>query len=188
MRNVPNTDGEWSEHIPAQPVQAPNGCFVALNYPGFLGIAIDDNSKEWPMREHTYAFSTDYNSGEFMYFDNNVLSANLLIRAEGYVYPVENTPIATVGDGRDELPGFYAYKVWRAKGFDPADSEWTEIETPASESAQPTSIVDGSWNTLSPGVYSYAVASVYPDGSMSPKAYSPYVLHNAYSTLRATVI
>lgn len=22
MRNVPNTDGEWSEHIPAQPVQA----------------------------------------------------------------------------------------------------------------------------------------------------------------------
>ena len=66
MRNVPNTDGEWSEHIPAQPVQAPNGCFVALNYPGFLGIAIDDNSKEWPMREHTYAFSTDYNSGEFM--------------------------------------------------------------------------------------------------------------------------
>lgn len=187
MRNVPNTDGEWSEHIPAQPVQAPNGCFVALNYPGFLGIAIDDNSKEWPMREHTYAFSTDYNSGEFMYFDNDVLSANLLIRAEGYVYPVENTPIATVGDGRDELPGFYAYKVWRAKGFDPADSEWTEIETPASESAQPTSIVDGSWNTLSPGVYSYAVASVYPDGSMSPKAYSPYVLHNAYSTLRATV-
>ncbi len=183
MRDVANADGEWTEHVPAEPVSAPHGCFVAINYPGFLGMAVDDNSKEWPFREHTYAFSTDFNSGEFMYFDEKGLASNLLLRVEGYVYPVENTPVATVGPERDALPEFYSYKVWRAKGYNPAETDWTEVNGTVSS----TSIIDSAWGTLAAGVYSYAVASVYPDGSMSARAVSPYILNNVYSTLSVAV-
>ncbi len=135
------------------------------------------------VQEHTYAFSTDFNSGEFMYFDEKGLASNLLLRAEGYVYPVENTPVATVGPERDALPEFYSYKVWRAKGYNPAETDWTEVNGTVSS----TSIIDSAWGTLAAGVYSYAVASVYPDGSMSARAVSPYILNNVYSTLSVAV-
>lgn len=50
-----------------------------------------------------------------------------------------------------------------------------------------TSIIDSAWGTLAAGVYCYAVASVYPDGSMSARAVSPYILNNVYSTLSVAV-
>ncbi|MDE6541518.1 MAG: carboxypeptidase regulatory-like domain-containing protein [Muribaculaceae bacterium] len=177
-RNVPNTDGEWSAHELPSAIEAPRGCLVAVNYPGFLGLAIDSGEGSCPFASGTYYYSIDFASGEFAPCEALGISGNLFIRAEGYAFPAENEPAAAVGSEREALPEWYAYKVWRGAGYNP--SEWTLVsDSPVSG----TEIADAAWASLAPGVYSYAVAPVYPDGTVSAPEQSCYLLKNVYSTL-----
>ena len=179
-RSVWNTDGEWSSFGPSEPIVAPNGCLVTINYPGFLALAIDDASRQYPYNRNTYYFSTDFNSGEFLEMEALGLNGNPLIRVEGYDFPAENDPVASVGDNRSELPEWYSYKVWRSEDKAEGEPDW-KLLTSSPQSA--TSFVDPEWNTLPAGVYRYAVSSSYPDGSVSALACSPRILRNVYSTL-----
>ncbi|MDE6207296.1 MAG: carboxypeptidase regulatory-like domain-containing protein [Muribaculaceae bacterium] len=178
-RNIENIDEEWTEHALTEPVSAPRGCLVALNYPGFHGIAIDSSSRSYPVQEQTVAYSIDYNGGEFSYVDAATVGGNLLIRAEGYLYPAENEPVATVGEARGDIPAFQAYKVMRSAG----DDNWTELQ----ESTPDTDFVDSEWATLPVGSYRYAVASVYPDGSVSEPAYSCFLFKNMEATVKLAI-
>ncbi len=180
-RSISNTDGEWTVYALPTPVKAPNGCLVTLNYPGFLGIGTDDGGREYPFRKDTYWFSTDFNSGDFDCLDKLNLEANLFIRVDGRLYPQENTPIANIDDTRAPLPEWYAYNVWRASGADPADSDWTLL-TPNPVNAM--SFTDSGFESLAPGVYRYAVAPVYPDGTMSSRSVSRCVLRDTYAKLK----
>lgn len=183
-RNVENKDGEWTEYTLAQPVSAPNGCLVMLNYPGFLGLGIDADLRANPCRENTYYYSVDYASGEFALCEKLGLDGNLLIRAGGRFYPEENTPVATVDDNRSPLPAWQKYNVYRSAGYESAETEWTLL------TAEPVSVAtysDSSFASLAPGVYRYAVASVYPDGTLSALLPSGYLLNNAYADLTVPV-
>ncbi|MBD5340627.1 MAG: T9SS type A sorting domain-containing protein [Bacteroides sp.] len=175
-RAIANVDGEWLEHELTEAVSAPNGCLVALNYPGFHGIAIDNSSRSYPVVEKTVAYSVDYNNGEFSYVDAETVGGNLLIRAEGYLYPAENDPVTTVGEARGELPAFQAYKVMRSDN----GGEWKEL----SAKTEGTEFVDAEWNALPVGSYQYAVASVYPDGSVSDNALSCYLFKNMEADIK----
>lgn len=184
-RSIWNVDGEWNVYALPEPIEAPNGCLVTLNYPGFLGIAIDEGGREYPFRKGTYWFSTDFNSGEFSSLEDKGLAANLLIRVDGRMYPQENNPVADVSDNRDALPGWYAYNVWRASGSQPSDNDW-KLLTPTPQDA--LSFTDTEWASLAPGIYRYAVAPVYPDGSMSQRAVSKCILHDTYASLNIEAV
>ncbi len=179
-RSIWNTDDEWTVYKPTTPISAPNGCLITLNYPGFLGIGLDDAGREYPFCKNTYYFSTDFDSGEFACLDQTGLTANLMLRASGRVYPAENDPIHNIGETREDLPEWYAYNVWRAAGTEPKTSDWTLLTASPVKSA---TFTDSGWDTLTPGVYRYAVAPVYPDGSMSSRTVSRFVLRNVYTTL-----
>jgi len=182
-RDIDNTDGDWQEYVPAEPIVAPRGCLVALNYPGFIGLGIDTGSNEYPFAGNTYYYSLDYAGREFTACENLGLDGNLMIRAEGYGFPAENEPVAAVGEERDALPGWYAYNVWRGVGYEP--SEWTLL---TEEPVDATSFADDAFASLAPGVYRYAVAPVYPDGSVSGRTLSACVLKNVWSTLAVTAV
>ena len=148
-RAVRNTDGQWTELTLENPVDAPRGCFVALNYPGFHGIGVDGDHKAFPFRENTYAFSTDYSSGDFAYFDSETLSGNLMIRAAGNAWSAEGMKPAA-----SDAPEICTYNVWRASGY--GSDDWTSLNsTPLTT----TSFSDATWQNAPAGVYRYADAS-----------------------------
>lgn len=178
QRSVANTDGEWSSLTFAEAVEAPRGCFVSVNYPGFLGLGVDNAPKTHPQPAQTYAFSTDYNTGEFMYFDSASLPGNLMIRAEGAPYSAEGTPVFSAG----ELPGFYRYNIRRSAGY--GSSEWTLVN---SEPLETLELVDNAWPTLPAGVYRYSVSSVYPDGTESAAVTTAYLPREMNGSISMTV-
>lgn len=148
-RAVRNADGQWTELTLENPVDAPRGCFVALNYPGFHGIGVDGDHKAFPFRENTYAFSTDYSSGDFAYFDSETLSGNLMIRAAGNAWSAEGMKPAA-----SDAPEICTYNVWRASGY--GSDNWTSLNsTPLTT----TSFSDATWQNAPAGVYRYADAS-----------------------------
>lgn len=172
-RAVRNTDGQWTELTLENPVDAPRGCFVALNYPGFHGIGVDDDHKAFPFRENTYAFSTDYTSGDFAYFDNETLSGNLMIRAAGNAWSAEGMKPAA-----SDAPEICTYNVWRASGY--GSDDWTSLN---SSPLTTTSFSDATWENAPAGVYRYAVSSHYPDGSESARTISNYIVRDMIGSL-----
>lgn len=148
-RAVRNADGQWTELTLENPVDAPRGCFVALNYPGFHGIGVDGDHKAFPFRENTYAFSTDYSSGDFAYFDSETLSGNLMIRAAGNAWSAEGMKPAA-----SDAPEICTYNVWRASGY--GSDDWTSLN---SSPLTTTSFSDATWQNAPAGVYRYADAS-----------------------------
>lgn len=148
-RAVRNTDGQWTELTLENPVDAPRGCFVALNYPGLHGIGVDGDHKAFPFRENTYAFSTDYSSGDFAYFDSETLSGNLMIRAAGNAWSAEGMKPAA-----SDAPEICTYNVWRASGY--GSDDWTSLN---SSPLTTTSFSDATWQNAPAGVYRYADAS-----------------------------
>lgn len=148
-RAVRNTDGQWTELTLENPVDAPRGCFVALNYPGFHGIGVDGDHKAFPFRENTYAFSTDYSSGDFAYFDSETLSGNLMIRAAGNAWSAEGMKPAA-----SDAPEICTYNVWRASGY--GSDDWTSLN---SSPLTTTSFSDATWQNAPAGVYRCADAS-----------------------------
>lgn len=172
-RAVRNTDGQWTELTLENPVDAPRGCFVALNYPGFHGIGVDGDHKAFPFRENTYAFSTDYSSGDFAYFDSDTLSGNLMIRAAGNAWSAEGMKPAA-----SDAPEICTYNVWRASGY--GSDDWTSLN---SSPLTTTSFSDATWQNAPAGVYRYAVSSRYPDGSESARTISNYIVRDMIGSL-----
>ncbi|MDE7376809.1 MAG: choice-of-anchor J domain-containing protein, partial [Muribaculaceae bacterium] len=176
-RAVRNIDDQWIEYELPASVEAPRGCFVSINYPGFHAIGLDDNLREYPMPERAYAFSVDFASGDFMYFNNEDLGGNLMIRAYGRAYSAEG--LANRGDS---APEFVKYNVWRSVGY--GSDEWTAINNAP---VAFTSLSDATWNNLPAGVYRYAVSAVYPDNVETAKVATPYIPHLMYGTVKMNV-
>ena len=176
VENIKNSDNTWTTYKLPEPVEAPNGFMIALNYPGFIGIGVDSGKNPvYPFENKTYSFSANYENGKFDYLEGKGLDKNLLIRASGYVMAdnlertVKAEPVSVAAD-------FWTYKVWRLAGKDTDTPEkWTLLtQNPITT----TYCEDPGLNALSPDVYRYAVSIVYPDGKVSRPMLSQYVAHN----------
>ncbi|TVR41864.1 MAG: T9SS C-terminal target domain-containing protein [Bacteroidia bacterium] len=44
--NIPNTDNQWNSYTFSEPIEMPEGFFIGISYPGFLGLATDDGVGE----------------------------------------------------------------------------------------------------------------------------------------------
>ena len=164
QRAVLNSDNQWNSIEIPDGVEAPRGCFVSVNYPGFHGIGVDHSPKTHPFKENVYAFSTDYNSGEYMYLTEESLDGNLMIRCTGDLYSDEG-----IRNSDEEFPAYARYNVWRSAGF--GNEDWQPVN---SEPVEGLTAADPTWAQAPAGVYRYAVSTVYPDGSESAKVVLPY--------------
>ena len=164
QRAVLNSDNQWNSIEIPDGVEAPRGCFVSVNYPGFHGIGVDHSPKTHPFKENVYAFSTDYNSGDYMYLTEESLGGNLMIRCTGDLYSDEG-----IRNSDEEFPAYARYNVWRSAGF--GNEDWQPVN---SEPVAGLTAADPTWAQAPAGVYRYAVSTVYPDGSESAKVVLPY--------------
>ncbi|MDE6417778.1 MAG: carboxypeptidase regulatory-like domain-containing protein, partial [Duncaniella sp.] len=179
-RAIFNKDDQWTVYTLPAAVDAPRGCFVSLNYPGFHAIGLDDGATNpsYPVEGGRYAFSVDYNSGDFMYFDLADLAGNLMIRAAGDAWSAEGMVPAQA-----EAPSFWKYNVWRAAA-ETEGAEWTAVNSaPLAE----TAFTDSSWATLAPGRYTYAVSTLFPDGTESAKTEAGMMLRDMFGSVTAHV-
>lgn len=168
------TDEQWSSCTFDEPVNAPNGCLVALGYYGYLGIGLDSGSDlVYPFAEHTHVFSGDYTGGDFDYIENSDYRKNLMIRAEGY--RLADNDVSYYAHEQGSFPDFCTYKVWRYKlGQETDEDSWTLLNT---EAVSDTTFTDN-LSSLDGGVYGYAVSTVYPDGTESERVASPFLTYN----------
>lgn len=174
-RSIRNLDDEWNVHTLKTPVVAPYGCAVTLNYPGFIGIALDKPSYEFPFVENTFIYAMDYTNPEFDYLDKLGLRQNLLIRVAGKALP-ENLQDRTEDfTTPEESSGMLRYKVWRMTEEAVSEKDWTELTT---EPINTTTFTDKDWASLPPAVYRYAIRSIYPDGSAAKPVFTSYIAHN----------
>lgn len=164
QRAVRNDDNKWNSIEIPEGVEAPRGCFVSVNYPGFHGIGVDHSPKTHPFKENVYAFSTDYNSGDYMYLTQESLDGNLMIRCTGDLYSDEG-----IRNSDEEFPSYARYNVWRSAGF--GNEDWQPVNA---EPIVGLTAADPTWAQAPAGVYRYAVSTVYPDGSESAKVVLPY--------------
>lgn len=179
-RTVRNTDNTWMDYELPEAIDAPRGCCVALNYEGFLGIAIDDASVEYPFAANDYVFSSDFNYAMFSLLSEKGLNGNLHIRASGTAYPENMGEEALVLENPEEAPSFWRYKVWRLSDKSVSSDDWTLLTNTA---LTETSFSDSGWNGLAPGVYRYAVCMEYPDGTLSEPAYTAYKANDMLATV-----
>lgn len=174
-RSIINEDNQWMVHVLDTPIIAPHGCAVTLNYPGFLGIALDTVSYEFPFVEETFVYAKDYNKPEFDYLDNLGLRQNLLIRASGKVLPENLQTGMEHFNVPKETAGILRFKVWRMTEENISENDWTEL---TSDPIATISFLDKDWKSLPPAVYRYAICSIYPDGRSSKPVFTAYKSHN----------
>lgn len=181
--SVQNTDGQWMTYEFEEPVNAPDGCLIALSYYGYLGVGTDSGKDfAYPFSEHTYVFSGNYESGDFDYIEERGFRQNLMIRAEGYRLADNDSDYYEHNTGTS--PEFCKYNIWRFSPDQKDDKDsWTKVN---SEPISGTSFTDDLSNVQA-GIYSYAVNAEYPDGSTSEATCSPYIMHDMLTKITVNV-
>jgi len=82
--NAPNTDDSWTTLTLPEPVEAPNGFYVGLLYPGFLGIGMDDGIvAPYEFIPGTHWLAMDWTNGGWDNPENFDFNNNFMIRATG---------------------------------------------------------------------------------------------------------
>lgn len=183
-RSILNTDGELFTYTLPEPVEAPHGCLITLNYPGFLGLAIDNQSPAYPYLTGTYYFTSDYNSGNFASMDNAGLDANLMLRAVGKPYPYNMEADAVLPDAPASQPDWRKYRLWRESL---SGSSFTGEELLTATDLTTAGYTDASLAQAPIGIYRYKVVSVMPDGTLSSPAYSARILHRMVTDVTVPV-
>lgn len=172
---VNNTDDQWMTYELPEPVSAPNGCLVSLNYPGYLGVGVDSGKDmSYPFAEHSHVFSADYNSGDFDYIEERGYRQNLMIRAEGYRL-ADNDSVYYEHEN-EASPALSSYHVWRFEAEQAGNPDNWKLLT-ENGPIQNTSLTDD-LSSATAGVYGYAVCAVYPDENRSKAVVSPFYAYD----------
>ncbi|MEG1902956.1 MAG: T9SS type A sorting domain-containing protein [Bacteroidales bacterium] len=161
--DVSNRDQEWSTHVLSTPVLAPRGYLVALSYPGYIALALDNAADPvYPFENKQVVTGVDYEVNEFEYLEDlDIIKGNPLIRTKALLMPDNGQEYPGVNEEEISL----SYKVWRVMASDSDNQDnWTLL---TSTPIKNTMFDDLSSDELSSGVYRYAVSTVYPDGSES---------------------
>ncbi|MEG0948526.1 MAG: carboxypeptidase regulatory-like domain-containing protein [Bacteroidales bacterium] len=161
--DVSNRDQEWSTHVLSTPVLAPRGYLVALSYPGYIALALDNAADPvYPFENKQVVTGVDYEVNEFEYLEDlDIIKGNPLIRTKALLMPDNGQQYPGVNEEEISL----SYKVWRVMASDSDNQDnWTLL---TSTPIKNTMFDDLSSDELSSGVYRYAVSTVYPDGSES---------------------
>jgi len=82
--SAPNNDDSWTTLTLPEPIEAPNGFYVGLLYPGFLGIGMDDGIvAPYEFTPGTHWMAMDWINGGWDNPENYDFPNNFMIRANG---------------------------------------------------------------------------------------------------------
>lgn len=163
-RNVEADDEVWNKHVLETPVECPNGFYMAISQDkGMVSLATTDGKDpEWPFVPGVQYRTLDYTTGKWYCVDGKYINNNYMLRAE------------CSGTGADKADCMY--RLWRlAAGEEKNEQTWTLL----ADSLDDMTYTD-TRQGLQEGEYRYALACVYPDGTVSERAFSE-VLDTRYS-------
>ncbi len=86
QEGVSNTNHQWNTYEFSDPIEAPDGFYIALSYDGFLGLAVDDGiGAPWEFTPGTQFGISDITNPDFVFQDVEQwgFEVNFLIRAYG---------------------------------------------------------------------------------------------------------
>lgn len=165
--DVPTVIGGWSSYTFPEPVEAPDGFYIALGRnSGFLSLGVTQPSEKYPLVSQTQFYTGDYRTGVFVAVENPGIDGsqgemvNYMIRAKGtshgkviYYSPLGNLAALEPAPER--------YIVYRLEDGASEDS-WSEIGDVTELS------YSDNWDSLEDGkVYRYAVVAEYAGGNRS---------------------
>ncbi len=185
---IANTDGQWNTHTLPQPISAPNGFFVGVQYNGFVALALDDHDQtnntpgtQWAIHDYTDltgAPSDISGSGFYGHFLMRAHGADLgpvtrsvtrsSFNADNNISYIENRTPYFVGSPEVLSPSerqLIDFSVYR---FAEADMDNMANWTLLTDNETNTNYLDTSWNTLTAGIYYYAVSAEYTTGTSAP--------------------
>lgn len=84
--------GDWNTVNFYEPVSAPRGCYIAVQYYGFVGLGISEANDSYPFVEHVSCYTGDYTTGLFFYLEDAGYPYNFMLRATCSPYDVEEMP------------------------------------------------------------------------------------------------
>ena len=182
-KDIPNTPLQWVEYEFPEPINVPNGFFMALSPSegGFLSLGTDVPNEEYPFQPMTHFYSAHFGMSDFVAFEQGSIFKNAMIRAQGifmgktvmygYSAPEENSSKEHIG-----------YNVYRfERGAD--EEDWDEIE----ENVSGLSYTDNDWSTLPWGEYRYAVKAKYTGGLLSPAKLSNVLANKMHVNFRINI-
>lgn len=81
--------GDWTTVNFYEPISAPRGCYLAVQYYGFVGLGISEANDSYPFVEHVSCYTGDYTTGQFFYLEDAGYPYNFMFRANCSPYDVE---------------------------------------------------------------------------------------------------
>ena len=156
MDNVPNVDNQWSTHTIPGGVSAPNGFMLAVSYnSGSVSLLYDQATDEYPFVPNVNFVSSNYETDAFQSWGGTTTLDlnNFMIFGAGFQFgksvnfqhPTQEEPTRTL----------LGYALYRLQENQPQTS-WIHLGDFTGNA-----YTDNDWNTLSPGVYQYAVKTQY---------------------------
>jgi len=167
---VNSTKLEWNTFEFPDPVEAPNGFFIALSHPNtFLSLGTTIPDVEYPFPPQTHFYCGDFTQLDFTALDG-AFNVNFMIRAEGYEYG----KTTTFGKPSKATIGYNIYRLEKEQ----EEEEWTQLGS----SFQGLTYTDENWSELPAGTYQYAVKAVYTycqsDATLSNPLLKPIGIRN----------
>lgn len=215
---VPVEDDTWNTYMLDTPVEAPRGCYVAIATDGnvCLGIDGDGDRKEYPFMPRTNCFSVDYESGEFMYLEEQDLKCNFMMRSHMAPYDeisptaaasfVTAAAIESVKPGNESILDVVEMErpvcgkpetiVKRAVEdrlrydvyrFAESDEADMESWTKIAGNIRSRELTDTDWASQERGIYRYAVAARYDEDHISAPALSDIIGRDMHTALKLNV-
>ncbi|MFA7549068.1 MAG: FlgD immunoglobulin-like domain containing protein, partial [Candidatus Cloacimonadales bacterium] len=87
--NVTSDDLIWNHYTLPEPITAPNGFFLGLNYDGFLALAIDDGvDAPYVFQNGTHWAAMNWTNGQWQKLEDMGFRNNFLLRASGLSFGV----------------------------------------------------------------------------------------------------
>ena len=177
QNGVTSTKMEWNIFDFPEPVEAPNGFFIALSHStGFLSLGTTTPKDEYPLPSMTHFYTGDFTQYDYIPLEED-FAVNIMIRTEGIVMGKE----ASFGyPASKALTGYNVYRL--TAGQD--ENERVQLAT----NQQSNSYTDNTWSSLTFGEYQYAVKAVYTGGLLSPAKLSASIFKDAFTDYRINIV
>ena len=172
--NVTSTKMEWNKFDFPEPVDAPNGFFIALSHPtGFLSIGTTTPNDDYPFLPMTHFYSGDFLQYDYIPLEEDII-ANIMVRADGIIMGKQTT------FGYPASKAITGYNIYRLTAGQ-AESDWTILAT----NLQSNTFTDILWSSQPNGEYYYAVKAVYSGGLFSPAMLSAAIFKDDIENIQS---
>lgn len=88
------TQGAWTTMDFYAPIEAPRGCYICVQYYGFVGLGVSEASESYPFVPGVSCYTGDYTTGQFFNLEDAGYPYNFMLRATVAPYDIDDAPAA----------------------------------------------------------------------------------------------